>query len=158
MDRYRPPASYGLLSGFLIQQHLQAMQAEAQRRAEVEDALRFWTWKAVRGFFYLVGGVGALLYFNEGFVWTTAMTVGACATGVFGLLWIFWMGLLDPDFEVRIGVYLWLVSSVAHVAVLIWGWLAYGPATAIPWFFIGLGVLGLVSGLVERRKFLQFWF
>ncbi|MDN3357410.1 hypothetical protein [Actinomadura sp. DC4] len=159
MDRYRLPASYGLISELLIQQSVQAMQAaqaDAEWQAEIERVLRFWAWKAFRALVYLIGGVVALLYFNDGFTWTTAMTVGAWATGFVSLLWIIWVGRVHPDYEEGLIVLMWLIASGAHGAVLVWGWLTYGAASAVPWLFIELGVVGLVSGLMQYRKNILF--
>lgn len=152
MDRYRLPASYGLISGFLIQQHMQAMEAEAERQAEIASVLRFWAWKFRRAFAYLIGGVFALPYFNDGFAWTPAMTVGACATGIVSLFWIFWVGQVHPDGEQGLIILMWLMAIGCHIAVLVWGWMLYGAATAIPWLFIESGIVGIVSGLVQFRK------
>lgn len=152
MDRYRPPASYDLVRDLLIQQHVQAMQAGAARQYEIERVLRFWAWKAVRAFVYLVGGVAALLYFNDGFTWTTPMNVGAGAAGFVGLLWMIWVGRVAPGYDRGLVIFLWLIAASAHGAVLIWGWLSYGAAVAVPWLFVEFGFVGLVSGLVQHRK------
>jgi hypothetical protein len=151
-DRYRLPASYGLIGGMLFQQHVQTLRAEAERQELIDVHIRFWAWKVLRAFAYLAGGVAALLYVNDGFAWTAAMTAGAGAAGCFALLWIGWVGRVDADFEEGPILLMWLVSAGAHIAVLVWGWIAYGAATAVPWLFIGLGALGFVSGAVEIRK------
>jgi hypothetical protein len=96
--------------------------------------------------------VAALLYFNGGFAWTAAMSVGAAVTGLLSLLWIVWVGHVEADFEEGPILLMWLMSACAHIGVLIWGWVAHGAATAVPWLFIGLGVLGLVSSVMQARN------
>ncbi|MET9541628.1 hypothetical protein ABZY16_29685 [Streptomyces sp. NPDC006553] len=157
MDDYRLPASYGLIRDFLVTQHIQAAHAEAERQARIAHVRRSWAWTGLRGLVYLVGGAAASLYLNGGITWTTAMTVGASATGFLGLLWIFWVGRIHPDHEQGPLVVTRFAAAVAHVAVLVWGWASYGATTAIPWFFIGLGVLGAVISVVQGRKFSLLW-
>ncbi|MGW4895584.1 hypothetical protein ACWEQL_25445 [Kitasatospora sp. NPDC004240] len=155
MDDYRLPAAYGLIRDFLVAQHFQAMQAEAERQAwlaQVRRLRRLWIRTARRGFVHLACGVAALLYLNDGGTWTTAMTVGACLTGFLVLLWILWAGQADPDHEQGPVTVIRLLAGVAHIAVLVWGWTAYGAATAIPWLFVESGILGIVSGLLQSRK------
>ncbi|MFI8194861.1 hypothetical protein ACIF8T_40270 [Streptomyces sp. NPDC085946] len=151
MDRYRLPASYGMIGGLLFQQHVQAVLAEAERQDRIADALDFWRSKFRRAWIYLVGGLTALLYFNDWGVWNTAMTVGACATGVFSLLWIVWVAQVHPDEELTAIWIMWILAIGAHVTVLIWGWTTDGAAAAVPWLFIEFGILGIISG------FMQFW-
>ncbi|WP_433697434.1 hypothetical protein [Nocardiopsis sp. CA-288880] len=158
MDRYRLPASYGFIGEILLRQHMQAMQAQAERQDEIERFLSFWGWKIRRALVYLVGGSAALLYFNGGFAWTTAMTVGVCATVVVSLLWILWAGRIPREYQLGQILLVWSIASGFHLAVLIWGWVAYGAATAIPWLFIEFGIVGLVSGLVQVRKNDLFWY
>ncbi|MFG2640276.1 hypothetical protein ACGFYP_04780 [Streptomyces sp. NPDC048370] len=157
MDDYRLPASYGLIRDFLVTQHVHAAHAEAERQARIAYVRRSWARTTLRALVYLAGGTAALLYLNDGGAWTTAMTVGASATGFVILLWIFWVGRIDPDYEQGPLIVARLTATVAHLAVLVWGWVTYGPATAVPWFFIELGALGIVIGVVQGRKYSMLW-
>ncbi|MFF3837998.1 hypothetical protein [Streptomyces sp. NPDC001930] len=157
MDDYRLPASYGLIRDFLVARHIQAAHAEAERQARIAHARRYWARTTLRGIVYLAGGTAASLYLNDGVVWTAAMTVGAAATGFLSLLWIFWVGQIHPDYEQGPLVITRFTAAAAHVTVLVWGWVSYGATTAIPWYFIGLGVLGAVIGFVQGQKFALLW-
>ncbi|MEV1006420.1 hypothetical protein [Streptomyces sp. NPDC049881] len=137
MDRYRLPET-----------HVWVGQVLDWQRAGVRDAVRSWRLKCWRAAVYLVGGVGALLLFNRPFVWTPAMTAGACVTAGVGLLWVVWVGWLTGASSQAAIVGVNVLAFAGHVGVVVWGWLAYGPATAVPWLFAETGALGLVGGAV----------
>lgn len=151
MDPYRPPASLDAISRMMLEQHAARMLTE-QRQYELQNAKRFLVGKFLRACFYLLGGGVATLIVNRGFPMPLPVIVGACAAIALGMCW-FMMGVNTysrfgpgPALAVR------SLSAWLHVGVLVWTWIVAGPEVAVPWFFVQMGLAGVISSIARFSK------